>query len=79
MINRRPKVTQLSYEITAERDTEANGWVATSTDIPGLVVYGETMDEILRKCGLVVPALTEPGRRFNVTFRGSPTTPEGRG
>jgi predicted RNase H-like HicB family nuclease len=61
------------FRIEAEWDTEAEIWVATSPDVPGLVLQGRTQDEIVEKVRLVLPALIEigiePGDRLNLTFR----------
>jgi len=60
------------YRVTATWDSEAEIWVATSPDVPGLVVQGRTHDDIIEKVRLVVPALVEVGMepedRLNVTF-----------
>jgi predicted RNase H-like HicB family nuclease len=61
------------YRIEAEWDSEAEVWIATSPDVPGLVLQGRTQDEIIEKVRLVLPALIEIGveaeDRLNVTFR----------
>ena len=61
------------FRIEAEWDTDAEVWVATSSDVPGLVVQGRTPDEIVDKVRLVLPALIEigmePEDRVNITFR----------
>ena len=61
------------FRIEAEWDCEAEVWVATSPDVPGLVLQGRTHDEIIEKVRLVLPALIEIGveaeDRLNVTFR----------
>jgi len=61
------------FRIEAEWDAEAEVWVATSPDVPGLVLQGRTQDEIVEKVRLVLPALieigVEPEDRLNVTFR----------
>lgn len=61
------------FRIQAEWDDEAGVWVATSPDVPGLVLHGLTHDDIVHKVRLVLPALleigVEPEDRLNVTFR----------
>jgi hypothetical protein len=61
------------FRIEAEWDTEAEVWVATSPDVPGLVIQGRVPDEIIEKVRLVLPSLVvigiEPDDRLNVTFR----------
>ena len=49
------------FKVVVEWDYDAAVWVATSTDVAGLVVQGETPDDIVRKVRLVIPALTETG------------------
>ena len=49
------------FLVEAEWDKEAELWVATSPDIPGLVLQARTDDEIVRKLRLVIPSLIETG------------------
>jgi predicted RNase H-like HicB family nuclease len=46
-------------EIKAEWDPEANVWVATSDDLPGLVTEAETVEALQRKLVVMVPDLLE--------------------
>ncbi len=61
------------FRIEAEWDAEAEVWVVTSPDVPGLVLQGRTRDDIIEKVRLVLPSLVEtgvePDDRLNVTFR----------
>ncbi len=43
--------------VEAEWDAEASVWVATSTDIPGLVTEAATLDELRAKLTDIVPEL----------------------
>ena len=45
--------------IIAEWDEEANMWVATSDDIPGLVTEAETIENLVEKLKIIVPELLE--------------------
>jgi len=45
--------------IRAEWDEEANMWVATSDDIPGLVTEAETIENLVEKLKIIVPELLE--------------------
>jgi predicted RNase H-like HicB family nuclease len=60
------------FRIEAEWDAEAEVYVATSPDVPGLVVQGRLPDDIIEKVRLVIPALIEigiePEDRLNFTF-----------
>jgi hypothetical protein len=50
--------------ITARWDGEANVWLATSTDVPGLIVEAETWPAMIEEVRLVLPDLLElSGRR----------------
>jgi len=46
-------------EIKAEWDPEANVWVATSDDLPGLVTEAETVEALQQKLAVVIPDLLE--------------------
>ena len=48
-----------SIEIKAEWDPEANVWVATSDDLPGLVTEAETVESLQQKLAVMVPDLLE--------------------
>lgn len=48
-----------SIEIKAEWDPEANVWVATSEDLPGLVTEAETVEALQQKLAVMVPDLLE--------------------
>jgi hypothetical protein len=45
--------------ITARWDGEANVWLATSTDVPGLVVEAEIWPAMIEEVRLVLPDLLE--------------------
>jgi predicted RNase H-like HicB family nuclease len=70
------------FRIEAEWDAEAGVWVATSPDVPGLVLQGRTHDDLIEKVRLVLPALieigVEPEDRLNFTFRKNPGREEMR-
>jgi predicted RNase H-like HicB family nuclease len=50
------------------RRLEAQVWVATSDDVPGLVTEADTLEQLTRKLELMVPELLE--------LNGSPMTDE---
>ena len=64
-------------------DDEANVWVATSDDVPGLVAEAETSEALLAKLHILIPELLEANdcpdvsavpfelftRRFGVAYR----------
>ncbi len=45
--------------IRAEWDEEANVWVATSDDIPGLATEEQTIEGLIKKLKIIVPELLE--------------------
>ena len=45
--------------VTAEWDSEAGVWVATSDDLPGLVTEAETVEGLQRKLAVMIPDLLE--------------------
>ena len=47
------------YFIHAEWDDEAEVWVATSDDVPGLVAESETIEALVLKLKILVPELLE--------------------
>ena len=59
--------------IQARWDIEANVWLATSDDVPGLVVEAETWPAMINEVQLVLPELLEVsghgGDKLSVTFK----------
>jgi len=59
--------------INARWDGEASVWIATSGDVPGLVVEADTWPAMIEEVRLVLPELLElSGQRIDklsVTFR----------
>ena len=47
------------YFIHAEWDDEAEVWVATSDDVPGLVAESDTIEALVLKLKILVPELLE--------------------
>ena len=45
--------------IRAEWDEDANVWVATSDDIPGLATEEQTIEGLIKKLKIIVPELLE--------------------
>ncbi|MDD1413243.1 DUF1902 domain-containing protein [Dolichospermum sp. ST_con] len=50
-------MTQITYKVEAFWDGEAEVWVATSEDIPGLVTETSTIDLLTEKLRLMIPEL----------------------
>ena len=56
------------YFIRAEWDEDAQVWVATSDDVPGLATEAETVESLIEKLKVMIPELLEAN--------GSPITDE---
>lgn len=63
----------LAVTIEARWDGDAGVWIATSTDVPGLVVEADTWPDMIEEVRLVLPELLElSGQRrdsLSLTFR----------
>jgi hypothetical protein len=59
--------------IQAQWDDEASVWIATSTDVPGLVVEAETWPGMIEEVRLVLPELMDvsgqPHEKLSLTFK----------
>ena len=62
-----------SITVDAHWDAEADVWIATSKDVPGLVVEADTWPVMIDEVKLVLPDLLELGGKQNknlsLTFR----------
>lgn len=47
----------MAYRIKIDWDSEASVWIATSTDVPGLVLESESFDTLIKNVRLAVPEL----------------------
>jgi predicted RNase H-like HicB family nuclease len=61
-------------EIKAEWDPDANVWVATSDDLPGLVTEAETVESLQQKLAVMVPDLLEASGGTASEVRSIPMT-----
>jgi predicted RNase H-like HicB family nuclease len=59
-------------EVKAEWDPEANVWVATSDDLPGLVTEAETVEALLQKLAVMIPDLLEANGGTSTEIRNIP-------
>ena len=59
--------------ITARWDGEANVWLATSDDVPGLVIEAETWPRMIQETRAILPDLLDlqgaPATQLSLTFR----------
>ncbi len=49
----------MEYVINLTWDNEANVWIATSEDIPGLVLESNSFDALLERTRFAIPELLE--------------------
>jgi len=49
----------MTYTIQAQWDPEADVWLATSDQVPGLAIEAKTMEELVERLRAVVPELLE--------------------
>ena len=49
----------MKYTVTAVWDSEAKVWVATSEDVPGLVIEADTIEHLFKELTVLVPELLE--------------------
>ncbi len=52
-----PMMTQINYKVEAFWDSEAEIWVATSKDVPGLVTEASTIEILTQKLRVIIPEL----------------------
>ncbi|TAE59413.1 MAG: DUF1902 domain-containing protein [Nostocales cyanobacterium] len=50
-------MNQTTYKISAFWDAEAEVWVATSEDVPGLVTESSTIEVLTEKLRVMIPEL----------------------
>ena len=82
-MNRESAMAIKPFFIRAEWDEEAQVWVASSDDVPGLATEEETLEGLIKKLKIMIPELLEANgtetdqevpfelftRRFEVTQR----------
>ena len=74
-ISKRFKSSHLKayYRVNMIWDSEANVWVATSDDVPGLVLESESFDTLITEIKDAVPELLEingkPDHPYSIAFQ----------
>ena len=62
----------MEYKIQLLWDNEASVWVATSPDVPGLVLESGSFDALIERVRFAIPELLELNRQkapfYNLTF-----------
>lgn len=51
-----------AFAVVAQWDAEAQVWVATSDDVPGLATEADTLDSLGKKLAIMVPELLDLNR-----------------
>ena len=49
----------MNYKVKLTWDSEASMWVATSDDVPGLVLESNSYDALIEKVKIAIPELLE--------------------
>ena len=58
----------MSYKVNMQWDSEAAGWIATSQDVPGLVLESGSFDALLERVRYAIPELLELNGTKQTTF-----------
>ncbi len=64
-------ITELRYNVEAFWDSEAEVWVATSEDVPGLVTEAETIELLASKLRVMIPELIFANKIVPIDYTGS--------
>lgn len=60
----------MKYNVILTWDEEANMWVATSDDIPGLVLESNSYDALIEKVKIASPELSELNNAWKANYQG---------
>lgn len=55
-----------AFTVVAQWDAEAQVWVATSDDVPGLVTEADNLEDLRKKLAVMVPELLDLNRHHLV-------------
>lgn len=58
----------MEYTVNLTWDSDANVWVATSDDIPGLVLESGSFDALLERIRFAAPELLELNKSKNTSY-----------
>ena len=58
-----------TYHVQADWDPEANVWVATSDDVPGLATEAATIEELTARLRTLIPELLENSIQAEIKIR----------
>ncbi len=59
----------MEYKIKLTWDEDAAVWIATSSDVPGLVLESGSFDALLEKVRFAVPELLEMNQKKSSVYR----------
>lgn len=60
----------MKYNVKLTWDNEANVWVATSDDIPGLALESNSYDALIEKVKIASPELLELNNAWKANYQG---------
>ena len=66
-------MTQITFKVEAFWDSDAEVWVATSDDVPGLVTEASTIEVLTQKLREMIPELIILNRIIPPDYMGSIT------
>ncbi len=61
----------VTYKVEAFWDSEAEVWVATSADIPGLATESSTIEALTQKLRMMIPELIDLNQMVPSDYRGA--------
>ena len=53
------KACEKKYRVIFHRDNDVNVWIATSDDVPGLVLESDSLDDLMKRIPLAIPDLLD--------------------
>lgn len=66
-------MTQITFKVEAFWDSDAQVWVATSDDVPGLVTEASTIEVLMQKLREIIPELLILNKIVSADYVGSIT------
>ncbi|QLE57509.1 DUF1902 domain-containing protein [Nostoc sp. TCL26-01] len=66
-------MTQITFKVQAFWDTDAEVWVATSDDVPGLITEASTIEILTQKLRDIIPELITLNKIIPLHYVGSIT------
>ena len=67
----------MNYRIKFQWDSDTKVWIATSLDVPGLILESESFDNLLERVRIAIPELLEMNNEnqpaYNLVFEAERT------